>query len=173
MESLVREVDSSCKNDAIARTTAYLCGLGLPADHAAEQAIALFEQCDSPDDALGVDTVVAALTRVTSEYDAWLTYLSRNGDGTAVCRPGLLAWPLGAVLARDPDSFLRRGHDSELVRLAIQAAAQPAVPEEMPAPMPAQSLGGSLAVFRRNLWHSLAEWFVGVQVWLSGGRQER
>lgn len=143
-------------DQAVARVKAYLACLGLPPDRAETRAKDLLEQCAAQPGVAEEDLGALALADVASRFNAWLDHLCESADEDAVGRKALLAWFLRPILAEYPDVFLRRGDLPEPVRLALQAAEQPPVPNEAPAAMPAQSFGEAPVVFRASFWRRLA-----------------
>ncbi len=171
MEATNRQDESSRTAEPVARVGAYLRSLGLPADRAEERARAVvgrFAQADAAAEGVAGQ----ALAQLRSEFEAWLGYLCEAScDGTPRC-PGLLAAHVRAVLHGNPDLFLRRGNLPEPLRLAVKAASLAPLPEEAPAAMPAQPLGGLPPLLRSGFWRGVGEPLLslrrGLKDWIRG-----
>jgi hypothetical protein len=156
MEAVSPQGDCLRTEQTTARMSAYLRCLGLPPDHAETQAKAVLDGCASQAGMSGQDLTEAAIVEVMARFDGWLEYLCENkGEGSG--SRDILAWHLRPVLAENPSLFLRRGEIPESIHRAVRAAAQPPVPEETPASMPAQSFGEAPVVFRASSWRGLVE----------------
>ncbi len=163
MEAVNRQDEPFRQREALVRVSALLRCLGLPADRAEEQANAVVARSASQADAAAEGVAGRALAEVRSEFEAWLAYLGEASCDGAPCCPGLLAAHLRPVLRENPDLFLRRDNLPEPLRLAVKAASVAPLPEESPAAMPAQPLGGLPPLLRGSFWRGVGEPFVAVR----------
>lgn len=158
MEAPSRENGLLPKSEVVARLSAYLRCLGLPAADAQAKASAEVERCLARADAPGAAVLDSALAGVIDQLDGWLERLGEAAKLPERCAPELLAWHLRPLLAEHPEVFLRNDAPAEAawVARAGKAAVQAWLPEPTPAPMPRQSFGSVSPILQPSRWRALA-----------------
>jgi hypothetical protein len=136
-EMAVGTVIDARTEEAVSRVGMFLACLGLPADYALQRAEQLVES-DAMSDDDREDRAALAVSRIASQYDAWLDTLCCSRPGDCQFCTALLAWHLRRVLHSDPELFLQP-HIPEAVFRVLEGAKCCPLPEPAPAAMPDQS----------------------------------
>lgn len=152
-------VSDARTEEAVSRVGMYLTCLGLPANYALHWAEQLVQDDAMSDDADPEDHVASALSRVTSQYDAWLDALCSSRPGDCQFCTALLAWHLPPVLHSHPELFLQPDMPDAVFRVLEGAKCCP-LPEPAPTAMPDQSfVRPAAATLHDSLWRGVAERF--------------